>query len=123
MNNPVLLHSTTTFYAPLWTSDYKKFISAICADRRYQKADKSHVPQYLIPYITNIFKDDALYGEFSLGEAYFPGISLFDSCFDQGGGAKLSAVKICCFSTGCLFMEFQIDYHNATPSGARAKRS
>ena len=113
MDNQVLPRSATAFYAPLWTGDYKKFIAAITADRRYKKADKAAVPQYLIPYITNIFKDDALYAEFSLLEEHFPALSLFDSCFDRGG-AKLSDVRLCCFSTGCLFMEFQIEYHDAS---------
>ena len=109
--------STSTFYATLWTDDYSRFVSAIGSDGRYEKLDKSsndNNPQYMLPYISRIFQDDQLYSEFLLGRDYFPELPMFESNIKSGGTVKLQDVRLCCFSTGCIFMEFQIVYDGLT---------
>ena len=105
-------NSTTTFYAPLWTENYQQFTAALSDDKRYKISPKKPVPQYLLPYITNIFCDDNLFMEFRLQPEYFPDLSVFDTNFNEGGSAELADVRVCCFSTGCILLEFQIEYHN-----------
>ena len=86
------------------------FLSTMENDARYQRVEKHDVPQYMLPYITRIFCEEDLYTEFRLLPEHFPDISLFESQFDPGCAPILTDIYLCCFATGCLFMEFRIRY-------------
>ena len=102
--------SNTIFFAPLWTDDYEHFISVIKKDLRYRTLPKDEIPQYLLPYITRIYCNDSLFSEFELASEHFPDLCMFDSRFPAGGEAKVQSIRLSCFSTGCVFMEFQVVY-------------
>ena len=107
--------SKTVFFAPLWTDDFHAFVSAIQKDSRYDTLDKRHTPQYLLPYITRIYRDDSLFMEFELSEDHFPDLCMFSTRFPEGGEARLQCIRLACFSTGCVFMEFHVEYQNLSP--------
>ena len=38
--------------------------------------------------------------------------AIYEAYLNEGGSAELADVRGCCFSTGCILLEFQIEYHN-----------
>ena len=96
----------------MWADNYNTFVSAIKNDPRYELLDKSQAPQYLLPYITRIYSSDSLFTEFRLKPENFPDLCMFSSRFPEGADASLQQIRLSCFSTGCIFMEFHVAYTN-----------
>ena len=62
----------TVFFAPVWTDDYKGLLSALQKDERYTLCSKKIAPQYMLPYIDRIYRDDDLFIKFALKAEHLP---------------------------------------------------
>ncbi len=100
----------TVFFAPIWTDNYKNFVSVIGKDARYIKLPKDEAPQYMLPYISGIYSNEALYTEFGLLPEFFPTLSLLQAENAAEKRASLEEIRLSCFSTGCVFAELHIVY-------------
>ena len=107
--------SKTLFYAPIWAKDYASFTALLRKDGRYLPLEKNEEPQYMLPYITAIYKSDDLYAEFLLKEEYLPNLCMYDWCLEEGCRPRLEGLRIACFATGCAFAEFCVSYEGMDP--------
>ncbi len=104
--------NNSRFYAPIWTDHYGNFVATLMADSRYRAVDKQEqMPQYMLPYINRIYREDDLFFEFELKEEFLPRLSLYRCKVREGASPILKAIRLCCFSTGCVLAEFLVEYH------------
>ena len=109
--NETTIQNQSIFFAPIWTDDYSNFVSKIKKDERYVTLEKNNVPQYMLPYITRIYKDDDLFIQFELKPEVFPKLGFFCDALNLEVSPSLNTLRLSCFSTGCVFAEFHI-LHN-----------
>lgn len=100
----------TIFFAPIWTDNYNHFVDVMKSDPRYFVVEKNECPQYLLPYITEIYNNDELYMEFELLSKYIPKINTFEEELNLLSTPEIQKIRVVCFSTGCVFMEFYVEY-------------
>lgn len=110
MTNRYPCHQFTCFFAPIATDHPAAFVKALKEDGRYLEEKKDAPPCYLLPYITEIYKDSSLYSSFSLKKEHFPLLSVYDQTLCLNSPPLLSGIRISCFSTGCAFAEFTVEY-------------
>ena len=106
--------NNSIFFAPIWTDDYKSFVSELTKDSRYHIIPKKRVPQYLLPYITRIYTNDSLFMQFELNKEDLPHLCMFSECLHLETAPVLQSMRLSCFSTGCIFAEFYITYEGLT---------
>ncbi len=110
----VSFQSKSVFYAPVWTDDYAKFISAMKKDPRYVCLPKTDGPQYMLPYINSIYRKNSLFMQFELKTESLPRLYMFQEWCNLPLAPTLSGVKVSCFSTGCFFVELHVTYDGLT---------
>ncbi len=114
MERPPIQDNRSVFYAPIRVRDMHAFIHTLAKDARFVPSPKDRAPQYLLPYATDIYKNDALYRAFDLEPSHFPALCMFAEHMSTGEAPTLTAVRISCFATGCAFAEFHVIYHGQT---------
>lgn len=112
MDRKLTNKNCTLFYTPLWTETFDKSCDSFNNDRRFFEVEKNKCPQYLLPFVTNIYKDDTLYRSFELRHEYIPKICMYREKLGLNTEPELNYIKIHCFATGCAFVEFFVSYEN-----------
>ncbi len=106
--------NTSIFFAPIWTDSYKDLVCCLKKDSRYRYLSKKDAPQYMLPYVNRIYKDDDLFVKFELQAEHFPQLCLCGAWCEPDASPVLQRVVLSCFSTGCFFAEFHVSYEGLT---------
>ena len=112
--NDIGFLNKSIFFAPIWTDNYKEFVCNLKKDARYCYISKEDTPQYMLPYINRIYKDDDLFVKFELKDELFPQLCMYEDLCEPGSPPVLSRIVLSCFSTGCIFAEFHVVYNGLT---------
>jgi len=113
MNAPTFLNKSI-FFAPIWTDNYTELVTCLKKDSRYRLSPKKDVPQYMLPYVNRIYRDDGLFIKFELQKEFFPRLCMYEAVCGLHSSPVLSEVVLSCFSTGCIFAEFHVTYEGLT---------
>ena len=102
------------FFAPVWSDNYEKLVRALKKDSRFCCLSKKDAPQYMLPYIYRIYRDDQLFMKFELKSEFLPRLGMCEAQDENGAKAVLKQVIFSCFSTGCILVEFHVAYEGLT---------